>query len=230
MSQSQRRLRDMAANVEHAAVDLRNRALSDKPMNWRAWLLILVVLGQLLVLAGVYLGARYPLWVGEEVTLEVVPVDPRDMFRGNYARLEYAISVVPAALLDADDVGRPLRRSERVYVSLARGDDGFWHATGLSRARPDDGIFLRGRIAWHHSDVYRLRYGIEAWFAPKEKALALERDLVSGGVARIRVAPGGRAALAALEADGSEVNGSELDSSGLESSELENPGSAADPG
>ncbi|MCH8543052.1 MAG: GDYXXLXY domain-containing protein [Alcanivorax sp.] len=227
MSQSHHRLRDMADNVEHAAVDLRNRALSDKPMNWRAWLLMLVVLGQLLVLAGVYLGARYPLWVGEEVTLEVVPVDPRDMFRGNYARLEYAVSVVPAALFDAGDSNAlpALRRGERVYVSVSRGDDGFWHATGLSRVQPEEGVFLRGRIVWSSGAFYRVRYGIEAWFAPKEKALALERDLVSGGVARIRVAPGGRAALAALEADASEMEASEMDAS-----EIDSPASEADPG
>ena len=44
-----------------------------------------------------------------------------------------------------------------------------------------------------------VRYGIEAWFAPPEEARRLEAELRDGGVARLRVAPGGRAALEAVE-------------------------------
>ena len=42
----------------------------------------------------------------------------------------------------------------------------------------------------------RIRYGIEAYFLPREKALALEKALRnSGSVATVMVAPNGKAAL-----------------------------------
>ncbi len=46
----------------------------------------------------------------------------------------------------------------------------------------------------------RLDLGIEALFAPKEKALALERQLRHSAVAVVRVAPNGKAALVTVEA------------------------------
>ena len=33
-----------------------------------------------------------PLWTGKEIRVKVVPVDPRSLFRGNYARLNYDFS------------------------------------------------------------------------------------------------------------------------------------------
>ena len=55
-------------------------------------------------------------------------------------------------------------------------------------------MFLRGRIADLHP-TYRVRFGIEAFFAPKDKALALERDLGEGGIAVLMVAGDGRVAI-----------------------------------
>ena len=37
-----------------------------------------------------------PLWTGEPILLRVVPVDPRDMFRGDYVALSYDFSRIPA--------------------------------------------------------------------------------------------------------------------------------------
>lgn len=189
---SNKRRNKLVGSVEHA--------ISERPMNWRGWLLLLVLLGQLLVLAGVLGMARYPLWAGRDVALEVVPVDPRDLFRGNYARLEYAITTLDAGLLvsqESSDYRAPLQAGSRVYVMLeqAANDDNTWHATAIYRQRPDSGVFVRGRIMYRSGDILRLRYGIEAWFAPKDKALALEHDLMRGGIAHIRVTDGGQAAL-----------------------------------
>ena len=69
---------------------------------------------------------------------------------------------------------------------------------GVSFTRPASGPFIRGRVIRHgrHSQKsYRVRYGIEAYFAPKEKALALERKLRSSAVAKIFVSDSGKAAL-----------------------------------
>ena len=60
-------------------------------------------------------------------------------------------------------------------------------------------MYLRGRIENRRysgkTKYFRLKYGIEAFFAPKEKALALEKDLRDGGVAILMVSKNGKARL-----------------------------------
>ncbi len=100
---------------------------------------------QLFLLAGMVAGAALPLWTGTEIRVETVPVDPRSMFRGNYARLRYRLGTLPDDALG--DVSR-LRRGEIVYVSLRRGGARpplFW-AGALSRPFPR-GV-LPGRGGW----------------------------------------------------------------------------------
>ena len=146
---------------------------------------------QLMVMAGVFINGFYPLWVGDEIRLKTQPVDPRDLFRGNYARLNYAFSTV-----DSPD----LRPGEVVYLPLIR-DGELWITGSPGHEKPAEGPFLRGRVSgsfWGGSN--RIKFGIEALFAPKEKALALERQLRDEAVAVVRVAPNGRAALVTVEA------------------------------
>ena len=40
------------------------------------------------ILCGVLVVHAWPLWTGQSVLLPVTPVDPRDMFRGEYVRLD----------------------------------------------------------------------------------------------------------------------------------------------
>ncbi|MBT3870270.1 MAG: GDYXXLXY domain-containing protein [Gammaproteobacteria bacterium] len=46
------------------------------------------------VLVGMYVTAALPLWTGAEIRLATAPVDPRSLFRGNYALLSYDISEI----------------------------------------------------------------------------------------------------------------------------------------
>lgn len=157
--------------------------------------LLAAIIFQTCVLAGEYLGAVYPLWTGQAVKLKTMPVDPRSLFRGNYARLRYEISTIPAANFKQPD---QLRNGEVIYVSLKAGPDEVYSYSGVSLDQPTSGIFLRGRIANErrdrHAPSLRIKYGIEAYFAPKQKALALERKL-GNALAVIMVAGNGRATL-----------------------------------
>ena len=166
--------------------------------------LILTMLLQLALLGWILGSAMMPLWTGTEIRVKTIPVDPRSLFRGNYARLAYEFSTLPK---DALDVGA-LRENEPVYVSLQADSDQLYSFAGVSTTKPKDGIFLRGRINGKHLSRIRsgnarsgqvrsgqVRYGIEAWFAPKEKALQLETDLRDGGVAVLMVTDNGKAAL-----------------------------------
>ena len=146
---------------------------------------------QVLVVVGMVVQAALPLWTGTEVRLKTVPVDPRSMFRGNFARLRYDISRLPGDL--AVDLGQP-RIGEVVYVSLRPTANGLYDLAGVSLEKPNEGVFLRGRLGSNRAP-YRVTYGIEAFFAPKDKALQLEQDLRGEGVAVLMVAESGRAAL-----------------------------------
>ena len=162
-----------------------------------------MIVFQVLVLGGEYLNAVYPLWTGKEVKLKTVPIDPRSLFRGNYARLNYAISRVSSNdITDGDTTGTSLRNHEIVYVKLKQGADGYYVYDGASLAPPTTGVFIRGRIQtprWTSTPThYRVKYGIEAYFAPKDKALALEKELRGGGVAMIMLAANGKASLKAV--------------------------------
>ena len=140
---------------------------------------------QLLLMAGLILSKQATLWTGRPVVLETVPVDPRDLFRGDYVVLSYKISA-----LDPVQVSLPPRveRGQSVYVSLRRPDppDRFWTASAVSLEKPTDGAttFLRGRALeaypggrapdFRPADRLRLEYGIESYFVPEGKGRDLE--------------------------------------------------------
>ena len=139
-------------------------------------------------------SAWLPLWQGQEIRLNTMPLDPRSLLRGNYARLRYDISHIdlPAALRN-----RGIRHNERIYVQLKQGEDGLYEYHALAFEPPDAGMYLRGRVSRHarNSHTITVKYGIEAFFAEKNRALALEEELREGGVAVLMVMENGRARL-----------------------------------
>lgn len=156
--------------------------------------LFLAVFFQLLVLIGMVGLSAMPLWTGQEIKVKTIPVDPRSMFRGNYARLRYELSEV-----NLEHQGKKIRHGEVVYVGLSQAEDGLFEFSHASLNRPSEGIFLRGRIQTHRyraeQKTYRVKYGIEAFFAPKKKALALEKQLRDGGIAILMVSANGKTRL-----------------------------------
>ncbi|MCO7226458.1 GDYXXLXY domain-containing protein [Pleionea sp. CnH1-48] len=154
--------------------------------------LVGVVAFQFFVLTGMYVKAAMPLWTGTEVKVKTIPVDPRSLFRGNYARLRYDFDRIDAKYFENEE---KLRNGEVVYVTLKQGNDNLYHFDGATLELPKDGVFLRGRVVRHgyYENRYKVNYGIDAFFAPKEEALALEKDLRDGGIAVLMVDKGGRA-------------------------------------
>jgi uncharacterized membrane-anchored protein len=150
---------------------------------------------QLFVLLGMVVNAATPLWTGREIRVRTIPVDPRSLFRGNYARLNYAFSTLPKDALG--ELTRHLRVGEVVYVRLQQGEENVYEFAGASLDRPAGGVFLRGRMT-HNTPPYRVTYGLEAFFAPKDTAVKLEDALRSGGLAVVMVSETGKAALKAV--------------------------------
>ena len=175
------------------------------------WALALLALVQTGVLGVMVFDRLRLLSSGREITLPIVPVDPRDLFRGEYVELGYDIGRIPARLLDG-----PLPSANAAfYVTLERAPDGTWAAIKLSRdktpeASPDR-IVLKGRsrfgrLALDTGDanaIMSVRYGIEQYFVPEGEgprleALARDKKLA----ALIAVDGGGNAAIKGILIDG----------------------------
>jgi uncharacterized membrane-anchored protein len=171
--------------------------------------LAIVALVQTGVLASMVIDRVRLLKSGREITLPIVPVDPRDLFKGEYVRLGYDASNVPAKLLEGAAPGR----NDAFYVVLEKNAGGAWQPAKISRALPaetsPDRIVLKARSLWGWPQVagpsatVRVRYGIESYYVtqgdgPALEKLAREKKLA----ALIAVDSGGNAAIKALVADG----------------------------
>jgi uncharacterized membrane-anchored protein len=148
-----------------------------------------------------------------EIVLPVRPVDPRDLFRGDYVTLAYDIGQVHATAeaLAAVDLARPLR------VLIERSVDGNWKATlaadpalkpgagqHLVRGRAADGRAKRPQRADRRIEV---RYGIEHYFVPEGTGRALEKAAADRKLeAVIAVGRDGELAIRGLMVDGRTVH------------------------
>lgn len=152
---------------------------------------------------------------GTEVTLQTRPVDPRDLLRGDYVVLTYAISTLPAgALKDTPSQGR----GTPVFVKLARKGEGFYEAVSVHAAPvpvADGEALIRGRAVVgancgadrrQFCDRLQINYGIERYFVPQGEGKDIERAHNDGQVSVVAaVTPSGRAAIKRLLLGGKPV-------------------------
>lgn len=168
--------------------------------------LFLGVAIQLCVLSGMIMLRAMPHLTGQTVLLRIVPVDPRDLFRGDYVTLSYEFSQLPAHGVAGLPPRDPTHYGSRddwqgrtVYVSLVPEEDGeHYRAEAFSTDRPTDGLFLRGTISGYN----RLQFGIESYYVEegtggKYEQAARTRQLS----AEVAVAPDGQASLCKLHID-----------------------------
>jgi len=80
---------------------------------------------------------EFTLQTGEEVLLKTTPVDPRDLFRGDYVILNYEISRLNLDSLETDT--SELKGGDRVFVALDIAD-GHGTAKGVFRQEPPEGL------------------------------------------------------------------------------------------
>jgi uncharacterized membrane-anchored protein len=165
--------------------------------------LVTVAVAQTGVLAAMVVDRITLLKTGREITLPIVPVDPRDLFRGEYVRLGYDINTVPAMLL----VGPAPVRNQSFYVTIEKNPQGGWTPVKVTAAMPQetnpDRIVLKGRSRLPFPTSTRVTYGIESYFVPEGQGRRLE-DLAQQKkmAARIAVDARGNAAIKGLIIDG----------------------------
>jgi uncharacterized membrane-anchored protein len=169
--------------------------------------LVLAFILQTALLGWIIYDRAHLLQTGREIRLEVVPIDPRDLFRGDYVTLSYAISRVRSEALAGDD---DFAYGDTIYVTLSDPAT----AAAITHAQPASGLFLKGTVSAVDNrsqcengtaacPAYGVDYNLEKFFVPEGTGRELEKlrneQKISVDVA---VAPDGRAALKRLLVDG----------------------------
>ena len=161
-------------------------------------ILLLTAAAQLLILLGMTALRLFPLVTGQTMLVRVVPVDPRDLFRGDYVILSYDFSRTPREGIEGLSLeergswqkleGRP------VYVPLVRDSiPGHWRSERVTLVKPAGGPFLKGQMGRYGS----LEFGIEAYYvqegtghryeqAIRDRRLSAELAVTSSGQAALK--------------------------------------------
>lgn len=178
------------------------------PTSWLA--VALVALIQTVALASMVYGRVALLRDGREIVAEVIPVDPRDLFRGDYVILGYAFGRGQIPVPEGTSQG------DKIYVTLKEAAPEQWEVVGASAIyeTPADAshVVLKGIVDY----VYRsqsepiraaVRYGIESYFVPEGTGRELEKKVQEKKISAVlAVGSSGDVAIKALVVDGERVH------------------------
>lgn len=160
---------------------------------------------------------------GATVRLATEPVDPRDLFRGDYVILRYEISRLNLTRLGLPEAEQ-MQSGDMILVGLREGPNGKAQAARVVRpgAPRDAGLtWLQARVehvancsvrlddpaaACAPTDrMVRVTYGLESYFVPQGEGRAIETTSASRVDIMASVSASGRAAIKALLIDGKPV-------------------------
>ncbi len=160
-------------------------------------LIVLAIAFQVGAVAAIALHKEWVLRSGQTLVVQTAPIDPRDIFRGDYVRLDYLFSRLRASQIDPALRQRGLRKGERVYLAMATGSDGIASAQRVQLERPPF-PYLPGRVRseWPYRGYRDLRpeqrsetntedrplwleYGIGQYYV--EQGKGLEMEAIRGG-------------------------------------------------
>ncbi len=191
----------------------------------RAWkgiaLRLAIVLAlQTAALGWMVMGRAELLRTGTEITLTVVPVDPRDLFRGDFVRLQYDISTLRPAVIGGDS---DFAENDPIWVVLDTSLAGPARPTGVFKHQPPalpERTAIRGRVKSAYDGApptedpdrcpspcrtLSVDYGIEQYFVPEGEGRNIENLRNDSRINVVAAVDGdGRAAIKKLLVDGVE--------------------------
>lgn len=173
-------------------------------------LVVLVAGLQTAALAYIVVGRDRLLKHGREVIMQVQPLDPRDIFRGDYVTLGYPISQINVADGQLPD---GIEKGGAFFAVLSKGADDAWSVARIAASYPTDAgpddLVVRGRVQSIYTGpdgkgyAINARYGIETYFVAEGTGKKIEEEVRERSVkAIVAVGSDGEAALKGLIIDG----------------------------
>ena len=148
-----------------------------------------IIIGWSAVIIALVLYNIFPLLMGKEVLLEIRPVDPRDLLRGDYVTLDFNISHYGQYRLPYRDINVILKTDENNVAEIA-------FVTQDNDKSLEKELYLKGTVTRN-----RIKYGIESYFVKEKTGREIERKINSSSksYARVKIAPNGKAKVIGLE-------------------------------
>lgn len=146
---------------------------------------------QVLILVGIAASHYVTLHYGERIILKTEPIDPRDLFHGDYVTLNYDISRISMSLWKDEEIPE---HNETVYVVLKEADS-YYEATSVHSKKPDTNngeVILKGIVKGVHEQMgeFFLNYGIERYYV--EEGSGKEIEKVRPEKVSVRISPWGQ--------------------------------------
>jgi len=166
---------------------------------------LLIIVIQIFSILGFSFSQEIILRTGEEVILETTPVDPRDIFRGEYVNLRYGISTLTSDQCCFEFLEHDQREEvdygQTIYVYLEPFEEQ-WIANKASTSKKGKSnpahVLIRGKITSIESNCpntipddtckekeYSIDYGIESYFVPEGKGQEIEQANELKVIARV---------------------------------------------
>jgi uncharacterized membrane-anchored protein len=147
----------------------------------KAFILAAILL-QVVALAYMAGEREYLLKNGKVILLRTAPIDPRDLFRGDYVRLNYEISRIGINQLKGVETRKEIKKGDEIFVGLQEGPNGLYEFANARLQRPKEGLYLKGRALLPQQSLLPgsaiwITYGIEAYFVEQGTGHDIEKRL-----------------------------------------------------
>ncbi|SES68493.1 Uncharacterized membrane-anchored protein [Methanococcoides vulcani] len=170
-------------------------------MNSKRFLLLMVY--SLIIITLIFLPKMVTLSLGKDILLKTEPVDPRDVFRGDYVTLRYEISTIDMGITPYD---HDFLTGEPVYATLSEKEK-YWTIDSVSHIKPDvsnEEVCMKGAVTGSYDDTLNVRWGIESYFVPEGEGIPIQMQMENTSVI-VSVGPGCSPVLKQLLIDGEPV-------------------------
>lgn len=149
-----------------------------------------VILVWFLIITFAVIKNEYTLANGREVLLKTIPIDPRDLFMGDYVILNYEIKQMPHQYRYSFYQNKP------IWVELETQKDNIARIKKIYETKPQKGIFLKGNVDncynrrkrhYNNTVCSSIKYEIENYFVKESVGRKLEKELQNGALVRVSI-------------------------------------------
>ncbi|WP_409288059.1 GDYXXLXY domain-containing protein [Peribacillus sp. SCS-37] len=166
-------------------------------MNRRKINFLAAILVPILILSIMTIKPLLTIYTGKTILLETKPVDPVDLFRGDYVSLSYKAEEIPVSLVK-DNVLKRVRKSDgefTVYVVL-KEKNGVHEPVSVTLHKPKKSIYLKGRLSYisgseNSKESVFVHYSLDRYFLQENTGRELEQASLKGNlIAEVKVRNG----------------------------------------